>query len=89
MLSNERTLKNGTMHTGEVDLRSLQFTAQIVSSPLTDTINNNPNHNNTKQTNLMDRFQSKSDLRHQDGDCEDNYTGNEIDMNNFNATNDM
>jgi len=68
LLSNERTLKNIT--TGEVDLRNLQLTAKLVSSPLSNTINIPNNKNNTKNINLIDRFQSNSDLRNQELDQE-------------------
>lgn len=68
LLSNERTLKN--MTTGEVDLRNLQLTAKLVSSPLSNTINIPNNKNNTKNINLIDRFQSNSDLRNHELDQE-------------------
>jgi len=71
-----------TMHTGEVDLRNLQLTAKLVSSPLSNSFNNNKN--STKNINLIDRFQTNSDIRNQDHD-QDNYA----EKANLNATNDM
>lgn len=82
LLSNERTLKNMTMHTGEVDLRNLQLTAKLVSSPLTNSYNNLKN--TTKNINLIDRFQTNSDIRNNE---QDQYNYNE--KANLNATNDM
>lgn len=70
------------MHTGEVDLRNLQLTAKLVSSPLTNSYNNLKN--TTKNINLIDRFQTNSDIRNNE---QDQYNYNE--KANLNATNDM
>lgn len=70
------------MHTGEVDLRNLQLTAKLVSSPLTNSYNNLKN--TTKNINLIDRFQTNSDIRNNE---QDQY--NYAEKANLNATNDM
>lgn len=78
------------MHTGEVDLRNLQLTTNVVSSPLSENIKKmNIKDNKTKNINLIDRFQINSDLRVKSEDCENYFTDNAMDMNNLNATNDM